>query len=435
MKILFMNTFSVVHGGAERLLFDTSLELLNRGHQVALVVANDDRRANNADLWPSSINRYYLPELILPLHDRSSYQKHRRDLPYISTLRYLQDIIDIESPDVIHVHNFPSLEIIKELAIKKPLIRTVHSFETLCETHLKILPDGSICNNPMGQSCKTICGFEDSFRAVRVRSENRFAKRRFSRFIAISSYIQRVLIDNGFPASKIRILRNFTRAKPNLAEISEQNRILYVGRMTPEKGLLQLIRAMQRMRHKPILTIAGKDGVLGQSSFQELVVRELKSSGIQAEFKNWILGEELSHSYALSKVVAVSSIWPEPFGLVGIEAMMHAKPVVAFDVGGIRDWLTNMETGFVVAQADLDQYAARLDQLLEDDNLRLAMGRKAQQYAIENFTSKRYISDLLEIYMEAMDESPIDRSRRFTKIRNSQCGTRVSIECPPGPWA
>jgi glycosyltransferase involved in cell wall biosynthesis len=230
-------------------------------------------------------------------------------------------------------------------------------------------------------------------------------------------------------------LPNFTRLKPWPTDVTEENRILYVGRMTPEKGLVQLIRAMRRMRHKPILTIVGKDGILGQSSFQDLVAQELASSEIKAEMHPWLVGEELSRSYARAKVVAISSIWPEPFGLVGIEAMMHGKPVVAFDVGGVRDWLNHQETGYVVPQGDLDQYAARVDQLLDNHELRLSMGYKARKYAGEQFTSQRYMDALLGIYMEALDEGSIDRSRRLTEVCHPQCGAGISVERSPGSWA
>src|SRR5215471_12063100 len=111
VKILFMNTFSTVHGGAERLLFDTSTELIARGHEVSMVIAHDDRRSKNPEFWPSRINRYYIPELVLPFTDRYSYNGMRRAEQYVDAKRYLQDILNIEEPDLIHVHNFPCLEV------------------------------------------------------------------------------------------------------------------------------------------------------------------------------------------------------------------------------------------------------------------------------------------------------------------------------------
>src|SRR6478735_3089686 len=117
MKILFMNTFSTVHGGAERLIFDTSLELLARGHEVSMVVAHDDRRAKNPEFWPSRINRYYIPELILPFSDRRSYDGIRHTEQYQEAKRYLQDILNIEAPDIIHVHNFPCIEVLGDIDV------------------------------------------------------------------------------------------------------------------------------------------------------------------------------------------------------------------------------------------------------------------------------------------------------------------------------
>ena len=78
MRILFLNSYSSVHGGAERLLFDTSSELNARDHKISIVVANDDRRSPNTEFWPSKINRYYVPELMIPLVDRYNYNRLRQ---------------------------------------------------------------------------------------------------------------------------------------------------------------------------------------------------------------------------------------------------------------------------------------------------------------------------------------------------------------------
>jgi len=427
MKILFLNTFSTVHGGAERLLFDTSTELLAEGHQVAMVVAHDDRRSPNPEFWPSAINRYYVPELIVPVADRRSYNMFRQTESFADGIRYLQDIIDIENPDVIHIHNFPSVEVLKELRIDVPIIRTIHSYENQCQNHMKRLPDGSACTHPMGKACEELCGLEKTFKATRVRMENAFMKRRFDRFIAISEYIEGVMLSNGFPADKIAVLPNFTRFDGPLPDVTEEDAILYVGRLTPEKGLIELIDAVGRSESRPKLIVVGKDGVLGQSTFQDEVTRKAEESGVDVEFNGWLVGDDLRRAYGRAKAVAFSSVWPEPFGLVGIEAMTQEKPVIAFDCGGVSQWLDHGETGYLVPHLDIDAFASRIDDLFGVDELRRRMGKTARERARQEFTARIYTEKLLGIYKETLNESAADRPRWSATLRDAQCGTRVPV--------
>lgn len=426
MRILFFNTFSAVHGGAERLLFDTCTELLKRGHEASIVVANDDRQSPNTQLWPSRINRYYVPELLVPFTDRYTYDRCRKTDAYRETMRYVQDIIDIEEPDLIHVHNFPSVEIFKELNVGVPLVRTIHSYENQCESHMKRLPDGSICTHPLGEACQKLCGFEKSFKATRVRVENAFMKKHFNRLIAISPYIKDVLINNRFPEERITVVPNFTSFPLKALDVPEENLVLYVGRLTPEKGLLELVDAISRTESKPKLLVVGKDGILGQSSFQDSVQKRIDELGLEVEFEGWQVGEPVRRSYARAKVVAFSSVWPEPFGLVGIEAMTQGKPVVAFEQGGVGSWLDHGETGFLVPHLDIGEYAARIDQLFKDDDLRGTMGRRAQ-IAADNFTPDVHMGRLIQVYEEELNESAADRPRWSPAVRHAQCGSGVSV--------
>src|SRR5262245_17752413 len=136
MRLLFLNSYSRVHDGAERLLFDTSSELLAQGHKISIIFANDDRRSPNPEFWPSKVNRYYVPELIVPLKDRYNYNRRRQTAEYRDTLRYVQDIINIEEPDIIHIHNFPRIEVLNEIRTNVPIIRTIHNYENLCGNQL-----------------------------------------------------------------------------------------------------------------------------------------------------------------------------------------------------------------------------------------------------------------------------------------------------------
>jgi glycosyltransferase involved in cell wall biosynthesis len=364
---------------------------------------------------------------MVPVTDRYTYNKLRRTAPYRNTLRYLQDIIDIEEPDVIHVHNFPRIEVLDEIRVNVPVVRTIHSYENLCGNQLKRLPDGSICTHKLGAECYRQCSIPKTFKATRVRAENRLMKTQVRRLIAVSSYIKDVLVSNGFPTERIRVLNNFTRLTPGSMGVAEEDLVLYVGRITPEKGLLDLIRSIALTASKPGLLVVGKDAVLGRSGFHQQVVNTAAELNVRLEFQDWCAGDKLRAAYQRAKVIAFSSVWPEPFGLVGIEAMMQAKPVVAFDSGGVRDWLTDGKTGFLVPHLDHATFAERLDRLVTDDRLRADMGTEAQRRALHMFSADAHIAGLLEIYKEVVDEDSAHRPGWRTAICDAQRGPGLSV--------
>ena len=93
-------------------------------------------------------------------------------------------------------------------------------------------------------------------------------------------------------------------------------------------------------------------------------------------------------------LVAVPSIWDEPFGLVGLEAMAHSLPVVAFDVGGISEWLTGGETGLLVPRRDTHAFARALDALLRDSERAREMGAAGARLLREHFSQAAHLNRL-----------------------------------------
>ena len=118
-------------------------------------------------------------------------------------------------------------------------------------------------------------------------------------------------------------------------------------------------------------------------------------------FAGWLSPEQLAHELAEASVVAIPSLWPEPFGLVGVEAFAAGRPVVASATGGIEDWLDHGRNGLCVPPGDVEALASALTELLADPARQQAMGEAGRISVSERFTEQRHVTALLEAYETA----------------------------------
>ena len=121
-------------------------------------------------------------------------------------------------------------------------------------------------------------------------------------------------------------------------------------------------------------------------------------------FKGFIPQTELQEYYREASVVLAPSVWPEPMGLVGLEAMRNGLPVVAFDAGGIRDWLTDGENGFLIPWMDLDLFAGKLNALLADKQLARDMGANGRARFERDYQFDEYITRLEGIFHRVTED-------------------------------
>jgi glycosyltransferase involved in cell wall biosynthesis len=118
---------------------------------------------------------------------------------------------------------------------------------------------------------------------------------------------------------------------------------------------------------------------------------------------DWLNGEELQCAYAATDVFVTPSICFDTFGLVNLEAMEHAKPVVATEFGGSPEVVEHGVTGYVENPIDAPAYAARITELLADEDLRRRMGEAGRRRLRETFTIERLTAEYLEEYHAALE--------------------------------
>jgi glycosyltransferase involved in cell wall biosynthesis len=118
-------------------------------------------------------------------------------------------------------------------------------------------------------------------------------------------------------------------------------------------------------------------------------------------FAGWIGPERLARELAEASVVVLPSVWPEPFGLVGIEALASGRPVVASLTGGIVDWLQDGVTGLGVQPGDPRALADALNELLADPARQSAMGAAGREMVAARFSAEQHLRGLLRAYERA----------------------------------
>jgi len=188
---------------------------------------------------------------------------------------------------------------------------------------------------------------------------------------------------------------------PNLrSSFSDRNLILYAGQIIRGKGVDVLLESLALLKSNFECVILG-DG--NHRAHCEELSRKL---GLEARvtFKGFVPQEELKAYYRECSVVALSSVWPEPIATIGLEVMRYALPVVAFDAGGIKDWLLDGYNGYLVPWMDRQKYASRLDQLLADKPLARQLGENGLRLVSERYDFDQYIVDLETMFERVIGE-------------------------------
>ncbi len=149
--------------------------------------------------------------------------------------------------------------------------------------------------------------------------------------------------------------------------------ILMTGRVNDKaKGLAVLLAASQKLWRKR------KDFIVKVTSRKKINKPFIKSIG-------WLPFDKLPRLYRQADICVFPSIWPEPFGLVAVEAMAVGRPVIASKTGGFRQIVVDKETGFLVKPGDVDDLIKKIEILLDNPKLRNTMGQKARERAQESY--------------------------------------------------
>ncbi len=394
MRILICNEHYGLVGGAEVYLLDVISRLEGMGYEVG--VLHDSPAGETMD---STRPVYRVPGSLGFLHSQSA-----------STVRAVKEAVQQFAPDVIYVIQGLNPAALHALVDRAPTLRYEMGLRLTCPSGRRMPRtwDG-ICTKPFDALClwkahTQLCMPRRPDTALKVWIDvrkNQRAHTRFHRIFLPSRYIYRLLVESGMPQERLEVLHLYTELNPAIEanSPSSERRILALGRPTPEKGFGHLIEGLNHITDPTTLEIAGESPYLEE--LRQLAARAPHRHTVV--FSGWVPRQRLTEAYARARVVAVPSTWPEPFGIVGIEAMAHGLPAVAFDVGGISDWLADGRTGALIPRKDIPAMARALDAYLSDPSLARRHGAAGREEVRRRFLPEHHINRLLDAFEEALE--------------------------------
>jgi glycosyltransferase involved in cell wall biosynthesis len=351
MRILIANEHRALVGGVESYLASVIPALLARGHELMFLHALDAQPGRSVLTAAASSMPCVLAGTASALAEVAAWK-----------------------PDVIYSHSLVDVGLEATLAAKYPTVFFAHAYYGACISGTKrfAFPAIKPCTRALGPGCLAHyhvrrCG---GLSPVTMVSEYRLQRRRrallerCARVIVISRHMKREYERQGLAPDHVVLLPYAVDTAPEADPPTPKpptDRILFVSRLTALKGgraLIEAIPIAARALGRPLRLVVAGDGE--ERPHLDKLARRL---GVPIEFTGWVDAAQRSVLMKSADVLAVPSLWPEPFGTVGVQAGFVGLPSVAYAIGGIPDWLAPGVSG-ELAPGDRPTVAGFADALI-----------------------------------------------------------------------
>jgi glycosyltransferase involved in cell wall biosynthesis len=236
------------------------------------------------------------------------------------------------------------------------------------------------------------------------------------RYIALNRFAADKLTAGGVPKERIKILGNFIDTFIGRPE-NKKAYILFLGRLSPEKGLFTLLKALQKTNG-----VALK--IAGSGSIEEDLKNYVRGKkDLNVEFVGFVSGEKKQSLIRHAFCAVVPSEWYENFPISILESLALGTPVIASKIGGLPEMVKHGKTGFLFNPGNTDELACSINQVVKNQDSIQRMSREALRTAKSFFDPLTHYSYLIDIYKETMRVAQsgigVNDSRWFLKRTNT----------------
>jgi glycosyltransferase involved in cell wall biosynthesis len=428
MRILFCNKYNFPFSGTEVYLFEVMELLRAHGHEVALFSMSNERGQ------PTPYDAHFVPHV--DFKSEPGLWRRARQLPraiYSTQARQkIRGMIREFRPDVAHVRNIyhhltPS--ILWELKVHGiPVLYHLNDFKLLCPSY-NMVSNGEACERCKGgafwhalpSNCYPGIGARVALAAeAYVHRWIRSYQTCVDLFLAPSRFVREKFVEHGWDGCRFRELPHFQRAHEMVQAAPRADApFLYCGRLSKEKGVDDLLRAMQCTPELQ-LVIAG-DGPQKQE-LQKLQT-DLHLSNV--EFVGQVSAEERDRLIRRSRFTVLPSHAYETLGKTILESYAEGRAVVASDLGSRHEFVRDGETGLLYRCGDVNQLVQSIRMLARNPEISDRMGRAGWEFVRERHTPEGHYATLFGVYEELISHNA---SRQISPIRVPSCKTRHPFE-------
>jgi glycosyltransferase involved in cell wall biosynthesis len=386
MKVLSIHNHYQQFGGEDKVFASETALLESYGHQVVRFTVTNDRAS---DLGPLDLAK-------ATIWNQDIYEE-------------LRALIRKEKPDVAHFYNTfllvspAAYHAVKEEGVS--VVQSLQNYRLLCPNKGLLFRENKVCEECVGKFFPwpgVVHGCYRDSRAqtaviaamLAIHRALRTYQDKIDLFIPTIEFVKEKHVEGGFPPEKMMVKPNFLHPDPGLGS-GEGDFVLFVGRLTEEKGLRTLLKAWQTLGHRIPLKITGTGPL---TEYTEQIARQ--HDGV--EYLGFRSAQEIYELMGEAKALICPSEWYEPFGLVIIEAYAKGTPIIAANQGSMKTLVKHQSTGLHFAPGEADKLIEQVEWMLAHPQEWQQMRKAVRLEFEQKYTAEQNYQRLIHIYQKAI---------------------------------
>jgi len=406
VRVLLVNKYNHITGGADTYFFTLRRLLKEKGHSVA------EFCLQHPDNEYSEFSDFFINGVTNKNWEKASISESSialiRSIYNLEARNKFNKLVDKFKPDIVHIQNMfyqisPS---ILSVTFKKkiPVIETLHDYHLVCANN-NLHHHGHICEDCIKYTkfsiLKNKC-YNDSWRASLLAFTASYShqifniyKDRINRWISPSRFLRDKMIAGGIVGEKIDIL-----PYPVSFEIDQDDKfeqkgdyVLFVGRLVQQKGIITMLKVAEKLSNIKFM-------ILGTGPLENYIKNYIIKNNISnIKLIGFVPNNKISDYIRFSKFVIVPSEWYDNLPIIMYETLLCGVPLIGSNIGGIPEIINN-KVGILVEPSNVDELQTKIQYLYENESLRNSLAANAREYISSNFSLDEHYNKIIKLYSQ-----------------------------------